>query len=71
VDLFKEGSTMLVLSRKRGEKIMIGETITVMVIDVRGDKVRLGIEAPAGVRIDREEVRAARLAEREGKEPAA
>ena len=47
---------MLVLSRKRDEKIMIGGGITVMVIDVRGDTVRLGIDAPKGVVIHREEV---------------
>ena len=37
---------MLVLSRKKDEKIIIGDNITVMVIEIRGDKVRLGIEAP-------------------------
>ena len=41
-----QGRTMLVLSRKKDEKIIIGDNITVMVIEIRGDKVRLGIEAP-------------------------
>ena len=47
---------MLVLSRKQDEKIMIGDTITLMVISIQGDKVRLGIEAPKHVSIHREEV---------------
>ena len=47
---------MLVLSRKKEEKIMIGESITVIVIEISGDKVRLGIEAPRDVTVHREEV---------------
>ena len=47
---------MLVLSRKRDEKIVIGENIVITVIEVRGDKVRLGIEAPSDVPVHRQEV---------------
>jgi len=47
---------MLVLSRKKDEKIIIGDNITVMVIEIRGDKVRLGIEAPKEVTVHRQEV---------------
>ena len=47
---------MLVLSRKKGEKIAIGDNITLTIVEVRGDKVRLGIDAPQDVRIYREEV---------------
>ena len=47
---------MLVLSRKRDEKIVIGENIVVMIVDIRGDKVRLGIDAPKEVPVHREEV---------------
>lgn len=47
---------MLVLSRKKDEKIMIGDSITLMVIEIRGDKVRIGIEAPKDVAVHREEV---------------
>jgi len=47
---------MLVLSRKRDERIMIGDQISLMVVDIRGDKVRLGIEAPAEVAVHRSEV---------------
>lgn len=47
---------MLVLSRKIDERIMIGDSITLLVIDVDNDKVRLGIEAPRDVPVHREEV---------------
>ena len=47
---------MLVLSRKRDERIMIGDQISLMVVDIRGDKVRLGIEAPSDVAVHRREV---------------
>jgi carbon storage regulator len=47
---------MLVLSRKKDEKIVIGDNITLMVIEIRGDKVRLGIDAPRDVAVHREEV---------------
>lgn len=47
---------MLVLSRKKDEKIIIGDNITVMVIEIRGDKVRLGIDAPKEVSVHRQEV---------------
>lgn len=47
---------MLVLSRNRDEGIRIGDDVRVMVVDVRGDKVRLGVEAPAEVAVHRDEV---------------
>jgi|TARA_B100000809_G_C14669916_1_gene362839 carbon storage regulator len=47
---------MLVLSRKRDERIMIGDQISLLVVDIKGDKVRLGIEAPADVAVHRKEV---------------
>ncbi|WP_298861929.1 carbon storage regulator CsrA [uncultured Gimesia sp.] len=47
---------MLVLSRKKDEKIIIGDSITLMVIEIKNDKVRLGIEAPKDVTVHREEV---------------
>lgn len=47
---------MLVLSRQRDESIMIGDTIVVTIVDIRGDKVRLGINAPAEVPMHRQEV---------------
>ena len=47
---------MLVLSRKRDESIVIAGNITITVVDIRGDKVRLGITAPAEVPVHRREV---------------
>ena len=56
---------MLVLSRKKDEKIIIGDSITLMVIEIRGDKVRLGIDAPRDVSVHRQEVYEAIVQERE------
>lgn len=47
---------MLVLSRQRDESIIIGDDISVTIVDIRGDKVRLGIDAPAEVSVHRQEV---------------
>jgi carbon storage regulator len=47
---------MLVLTRKKGESIVIGDNITVKVISVDGDQVKIGIEAPRNVEIHRQEV---------------
>lgn len=48
---------MLVLSRKLGEKIFIGDDISIQVVDIQAGKIRLGIEAPREVKIIREELR--------------
>lgn len=48
---------MLVLDRKEGEKILIGDDIVIQVLDVKRDHVRLGITAPKVTSVDREEVR--------------
>ena len=47
---------MLVLSRHRDESIMIGDEIVVTIVDIRGDKVRLGIQAPTDIPVHRREV---------------
>jgi carbon storage regulator len=47
---------MLVLSRKKSEEIIINDVISVMVVEIRGDKVRLGINAPSDVSIHRKKV---------------
>ncbi|MDR1385648.1 MAG: carbon storage regulator CsrA [Planctomycetaceae bacterium] len=47
---------MLVLSRKKNESIVINDNITVVVVEIRGDKVRLGIEAPKDVPVHRKEI---------------
>ena len=53
---------MLVLTRKHNEKILIGDDIEIMVVDIQAGRVRLGVQAPHSVAIDREEVRRDRLA---------
>jgi len=47
---------MLVLSRQRDQTIMIGDNIEITVVDIRGDKVRLGINAPGDIPVHRKEV---------------
>lgn len=47
---------MLVLSRQRDETIMIGDAVEITIVDIRGDKVRLGINAPSQVAVHRKEV---------------
>jgi len=54
---------MLVLSRKKNESIVIDERIVITVVEIRGDKVRLGIEAPRDVAIHRQEIYEALLRE--------
>jgi carbon storage regulator len=51
-----EGMAMLVLSRKKNESIVINNDITIVVVEIRGDKVRLGVEAPKEVPVHRREV---------------
>lgn len=47
---------MLVLSRQRDETIVIGDSIRITIVEVRGDKVRIGIDAPRDVTVHRQEV---------------
>ncbi len=47
---------MLVLSRKKDESIMIGDDVEITIVDIRGDKVRLGITAPKTISVHRREV---------------
>lgn len=47
---------MLVLSRQRDESIMIGDNVVITVVDIRGDKVRLGIQAPRETPVHRREI---------------
>jgi carbon storage regulator len=53
---FFTGGKMLVLSRKQEEKIVIGENIEIAIVEVRGDRVRLGIVAPKDVEVHRKEI---------------
>ena len=47
---------MLCLSRKKDEVICVGENIRIVIVEIRGDKVRIGIDAPAGVAVHRLEI---------------
>jgi carbon storage regulator len=60
---------MLVLSRKQNESIIINDNIVVTVVEVRGDKVRLGIEAPKEIAVHRKEVYEAIKASEKPKKP--
>ena len=62
---------MLVLSRKKNESIVINNDITVVVVEIRGDKVRLGVEAPKEVPVHRREVYEAIKRSKQSKEEAA
>ena len=55
---------MLVLSRQRDESIVINDNVVVTIVDIRGDKVRLGIEAPSDIPVHRREVHEAILREK-------
>jgi carbon storage regulator len=54
---------MLILSRKINEKIMIGDDISVSIIEIRGDQVRIGVDAPKTIKVFRQEVFDAIMAE--------
>ena len=60
---------MLVLSRYRDESIYIGDDIVVTVVDVRGDRVRLGIQAPPNVSVHRQEIYDAIMREKKDPQP--
>lgn len=57
------GAVVLILTRRQGQTIMIGDDITVTVLGVNGQQVRIGVEAPKTVVVDRSEIRTRRLRE--------
>jgi carbon storage regulator len=66
----QEVPPMLVLTRRAGESVMIGDTVTITVLEARGDVIRLGIQAPRDVQVHREEVyRELQAANREAASP--
>lgn len=65
---FEGGERMLVLSRKKNESIVVDDNIVITVIEIRGDKVRLGIQAPRNVPVFRSEIHAAIQRERQHQE---
>ena len=60
---------MLILTRRVGEKLVIGEKVTVTVLGVKGNQIRIGIEAPPDVQVHREEIFQRILAERDDESP--
>lgn len=61
---------MLILSRKNDQQIMIGDEVVITIIGIRGDKVRIGIDAPADVPVHRKEIHEAIRRDREEGEAA-
>lgn len=61
---------MLVLSRNKGEQIVVADNVVITVVEIRGDKVRLGIEAPKEVSVHRKEVWDAIRREKDRENPA-
>ena len=59
---------MLILTRRVGEKLVIGENVTVTVLGVKGNQIRIGIDAPPEVQVHREEIFQRILAEREAQD---
>lgn len=59
---------MLILSRRTGETVMIGEDVTVTILGVKGNQVRIGIKAPKNMRVDREEIRERKDRENSGED---
>jgi carbon storage regulator len=58
---------MLILTRKAGEAIRIGDEVTVTILEVKGTQIRLGIAAPKDITVDREEVAKRKQAERDAR----
>lgn len=57
LEIERREPTMLVLSRNKGQEIVIGEDISIVILEVRGERVRVGIDAPAEIPVHRREVK--------------
>ncbi len=57
---------MLILTRRMGEKIVIGENVTITILGAQGNQIRIGIEAPHDITVYREEIHQRIMKEREG-----
>jgi len=62
---------MLVLSRRRDERILIGDNIEIVIVEIRGEKVRIGIDAPTEIAVHRAELRTSAEGQIEAKPPPA
>lgn len=62
-DMDHGGVSMLILTRRTGETILIGDEVAVTILGVNGNQVRIGVKAPKDVAVDREEVRQRKAAE--------
>jgi len=58
---------VLILTRRIGEAIVVGDDVLVTVLSIKGNQVRIGIQAPPSVSVDREEIHELKVAEREGR----
>lgn len=52
----QKGATMLILTRKVGESLVIGDDVSIIVLGVKGNQVRIGVDAPKSVSVHREEI---------------
>jgi carbon storage regulator len=62
----RKGVCMLILTRRVGEKLIIGENVTVTMLSVKGNQIRIGIDAPRDITVNREEIFQRILSERKG-----
>jgi carbon storage regulator len=67
LSIFQGGNIVLVVTRKPGEKVIVGDDVVIQVVRVAGKKVRIGIQAPQSLSVYREEIRNAESQREEGR----